>query len=145
MARRFLKDRGKRNSTNHVHTRFPFNVMEFVESACSAMRRIVVLTGLSADFVVLPPVSVRNVEQITLNLHNTNSGRINISYTSTMKFVTVFALIVASATAFNAPQFATRAVGRTKAVAKKKSFSVRRRRLSLARRTISFPKWPERI
>ena len=72
-----------------------------------------------------------------------------------MKFVTVFALIVASATAFNAPQFATRAVGRTKAVAKKKSFtkavakkksfSVRRRRLSLARRTISFPKWPERI
>ena len=33
-----------------------------------------------------------------------------------MKFVTVFALIVASATAFNAPQFATRAV--TKAVKK---------------------------
>ena len=61
-----------------------------------------------------------------------------------MKFITVFALIVASATAFNAPQFATRAVGSTKAVAKK-SFSVRRCRLSLARRTISFPKWPERI
>ena len=54
-----------------------------------------------------------------------------------MKFVTVFALIVASATAFNAPQFATRAVGKapaTKAVAKKSPFSsVRRSRVPLVK------------
>ena len=39
-----------------------------------------------------------------------------------MKVATVFALLLVSATAFNAPQFATRAVGKapaTKAVAKK--------------------------
>lgn len=40
-----------------------------------------------------------------------------------MKFATVFALLLVSATAFQAPQFATRAVGKkapaTKAVAKK--------------------------
>lgn len=65
MARRFLKDRGQRNSTNHVHPRFPFNFMEFGVNACSAKRQIAVLTGLSADFVVLPLVSVREAEQIT--------------------------------------------------------------------------------
>lgn len=40
-----------------------------------------------------------------------------------MKFATVFALLLASASAFQAPLFATRAVGKapaTKAVAKKK-------------------------
>ena len=42
-----------------------------------------------------------------------------------MKFATVFALLLVSATAFQAPQFATRAVGKapaTKAVAKKPLF-----------------------
>ena len=41
-----------------------------------------------------------------------------------MKVASVFALLLVSATAFNAPQFATRAVGKapaTKAVAKKKA------------------------